>query len=83
MLDPALIMQPKRVNYSLLDLRSDQHFRVDFQVKSTCVLECSLFKCKTVNKKCILYLHGYNACRVEAMDLVLHLRDSDLCCFDF
>ncbi|CAK94345.1 unnamed protein product (macronuclear) [Paramecium tetraurelia] len=75
------IMQPKRVAYNKSDLECG-YPRQDFQLQG---LQCSLYKCNKYTQSCVLYLHGYNGSRLEAVQYASFVckSDFDFCSFDF
>ncbi|CAD8182542.1 unnamed protein product [Paramecium octaurelia] len=75
------IMQPNRVMYNKSDLECGFP-RQDFQLQG---LQCSLYKCNQYTQSCILYLHGYNGSRLEAVQYapLACKNDFDFCSFDF
>ncbi|CAK67214.1 unnamed protein product (macronuclear) [Paramecium tetraurelia] len=74
-------MQPKRAIFNRSDLECGFP-RHDFKLQG---LQCSLYKCNKTTQLCVLYLHGYNGSRLEAVPYTVAILESamDLCTFDF
>ncbi|CAD8212097.1 unnamed protein product [Paramecium pentaurelia] len=75
------IMQPKRAIFNRSDLECG-YPRHDFKLQG---LQCSLYKSNKTTQICVLYLHGYNGSRLEAVPYATAILQSqmDLCTFDF